>query len=313
MTIQPKIIFIAAHSRSGSTLLDRVLGQEDGFFSIGEIRYIWRRSLIENQLCGCGRLFSECSFWEAVIQDAFGNLDAKEALRIEKLFKKIHSVASLPQICWGTFQSKPYKKLLNEWGVIIRLLYSSISKVSGAKYLIDSSKTPSYGLLLNQVVGNDKLFVIHLLRDPRAVSFSRIRKVKRPEIHWKKQYMGITPPYKTALQWTSCNILCELLVHRTMSVQIKYEDFVEHPESTLSGIINKITREKRSLNSIQINKATLDYGHTSSGNPMRFKVGEIEIVPDMEWKIKLPQKDWLKVSCISLPLLYKYSYTGVTT
>jgi len=52
-----KIILIAGHSRSGSTLLDRLLGEMDGFVTVGELRCLWIRGLREDQLCGCGTAF----------------------------------------------------------------------------------------------------------------------------------------------------------------------------------------------------------------------------------------------------------------
>jgi len=51
-------LFIAGAARSGSTLLDRVIGKRDGFCSTGELQFIWRRSFREDQLCGCGVSFT---------------------------------------------------------------------------------------------------------------------------------------------------------------------------------------------------------------------------------------------------------------
>src|SRR5438105_15565281 len=60
------VLFIGGEGRSGSTLLDRMLGQLPGFFSTGELREVWNRGLIENLDCGCGLSFRSCSFWTAV-------------------------------------------------------------------------------------------------------------------------------------------------------------------------------------------------------------------------------------------------------
>src|SRR2546423_11254588 len=65
--IGPKILYIAGWGRSGTTLFDNILGQLDGFFSGGELRYVW-----EGRLCGCGVLVSECEIWSEVLDDAFG-------------------------------------------------------------------------------------------------------------------------------------------------------------------------------------------------------------------------------------------------
>src|SRR6476469_754930 len=55
------VLFIAGWGRSGSTLLDRMLGQVPGVFSAGELRDIWDRGVREDRLCGCGQPFHECA------------------------------------------------------------------------------------------------------------------------------------------------------------------------------------------------------------------------------------------------------------
>ena len=48
-----KVLFVGGFGRSGSTLLDNVLGQVDGFASCGEISYLWDRGLEQDRLCSC--------------------------------------------------------------------------------------------------------------------------------------------------------------------------------------------------------------------------------------------------------------------
>lgn len=49
MTAEVKVLYIAGWGRSGSTILDNVLGQVEGFFSGGELSYLWERGLSENR------------------------------------------------------------------------------------------------------------------------------------------------------------------------------------------------------------------------------------------------------------------------
>ena len=44
-----KVLFIAGNGRSGSTILDVILGQLEGFFAVGELRRIWgsERDILE--------------------------------------------------------------------------------------------------------------------------------------------------------------------------------------------------------------------------------------------------------------------------
>jgi hypothetical protein len=69
-----KVLYVAGFGRSGSTLLGNVLGQVEGFVSVGEVRSIWEHGLIENKVCGSGTLFEDCSFWQPVLDEAYGGM-----------------------------------------------------------------------------------------------------------------------------------------------------------------------------------------------------------------------------------------------
>src|SRR4051794_1644797 len=57
-------------SRSGSTLLDRLLGEFSGAISLGEVHQIWARGYLSNHLCGCGLAFQDCPFWREVTEQS---------------------------------------------------------------------------------------------------------------------------------------------------------------------------------------------------------------------------------------------------
>jgi uncharacterized protein YndB with AHSA1/START domain len=47
-----------------------------------------------------------------------------------------------------------------------------------------------------------------------------------------------------------------------------------------------------------------------SGNPSRFKTGNIDLRPDEEWKVKMRGADKNVVTALTAPLLLKYGYLG---
>ena len=61
-----RILYVSGAGRSGSTLLELMLGQINGFTAAGELRHFWERGVLKNQLCSCGRHFDDCSFWQEV-------------------------------------------------------------------------------------------------------------------------------------------------------------------------------------------------------------------------------------------------------
>ena len=61
------VLYIAGTGRSGSTVLAAILGEVEGVFAAGEVRYLWQRGLVEGRLCGCGVPVAECPLWSAVL------------------------------------------------------------------------------------------------------------------------------------------------------------------------------------------------------------------------------------------------------
>src|SRR4051794_12356388 len=70
-----KVLYITGWGRSGTTILDNLLGQVDGFVSTGELHYVWKRGLRDNRLCGCGQPLRDCETWQQVFEQGFGGLD----------------------------------------------------------------------------------------------------------------------------------------------------------------------------------------------------------------------------------------------
>src|SRR6185503_6025734 len=71
-----KVLYLPSAGRSGSTLLDRLLGQLGGVFGAGELSWVWQKGLVENGKCGCGVPLRECPVWNEVFDRAFGGMDA---------------------------------------------------------------------------------------------------------------------------------------------------------------------------------------------------------------------------------------------
>ncbi|MGD2217703.1 MAG: hypothetical protein PVJ64_13190, partial [Gemmatimonadales bacterium] len=66
-----KVLFIVGKGRSGSTILDNILGQVDSFISLGEV-WVWRGTrVLEEQNCGCGKRAAECPFWSKALHLAY--------------------------------------------------------------------------------------------------------------------------------------------------------------------------------------------------------------------------------------------------
>src|ERR1700732_2478155 len=144
------VLFITGAARSGSTLLDRVIGMHEGFFSSGELTFIWQRSFRENHLCGCGVPFHDCDFWREVSDSAFGVEPAEvDAEAAEHLKAKVDSKWRVPYMALP--HAPHHQPELLAYSELLARLYSSVLQVSGARVVIDSSKDPRHGLVLSKL------------------------------------------------------------------------------------------------------------------------------------------------------------------
>src|SRR5580704_12095604 len=98
------VLYIAGTGRSGSTLLANILGEVDGVFAAGEVRYLWQRGLTERRLCGCGVPVRECPVWSRVLAEA-GHLDEPARMDgIVSLLKHTGRIRNLPAMLLGSIR-----------------------------------------------------------------------------------------------------------------------------------------------------------------------------------------------------------------
>jgi len=306
-----KIIFIGGSGRSGTTLLDRLLGQVGRFYSLGEIHHIWERSFIENQLCGCGKPFKACEFWQAVVKEAFGGFEKIDAQHILNIQRSVARIRYTPLLIYPSFRPKRFQSLLEEYKQILERLYNAISKVSDSEVLIDSSKAPPHAFILSEI-SNIDLSVIHLVRDSRAVVYSWQRKKKRPEIYWKEEYMPRMGLVRASGEWMLSNWLVGLLKRRVSKYRIiTYEALASSPKSSIAKILEWIGINRTDL-PFFVNEQVVRLGvdHTVSGNPIRFKHGKLEVLQDIEWEHNMSLIQRFVIAAATYPLIKRYYPLG---
>ncbi len=170
------VLFIGGFGRSGSTLLERVLGQVPGQFAVGELVHLPQRGLLDDDRCGCGKAFSDCPFWVEVGERAFGGWDRVAGWR--RLQLQVDRKRFIPALLLPLLPR--YRRALRRHAERLGALYRAIAEVSGAGVVVDSSKHASTALLLRHVPGIRPV-VVHLVRDSRGVAYSWSRQVVRPE------------------------------------------------------------------------------------------------------------------------------------
>lgn len=296
-----KVLYIAGWGRSGSTILDNVLGQVDGFFSAGELMFLWRRGLVEGRLCGCGQPVRECEIWTRVLARAYPHgVDPQEMLRLEAHSARTrHLPLHLARIEPG---SRRYR---DELGA----LYRALQAETGCRVIVDSSKSPSYGRVLAGTPGLD-VRVVHLVRDPRAVAYSWVRRKLQRDDPRRTRSMRSHGPAASSAYWNVLNESTRLLWPEAgRRLLLRYEDFVAHPQATVDEIVRFAGEQTVGLPWTGSGELALEPTHTVSGNPSRFDHGTVALRPDDEWERALRPRDRRVVDVITRPVRRKYGYS----
>lgn len=301
------VLFVGGASRSGSTLLALLLGRIEGIFVAGELRYVWSRGLVQNELCGCGTPFRDCPFWRAVWSEAYGSPARVPVEEIDRLHGSVAGIWSLPKLT-SPVSGDRFDGLLQRYVAHLRRLHEAIRAVSGARTIVDSSKLPSYGAVLGRMEGSS-VRVVHLVRDSRAVAFSFMRKRRKPEIHWQDGYMRRFSPFRSSIDWNVLNLGMEWIRARGIpGDRLRYEDLVEDPAGELARILG--LPDGMGANLLGDHEVSLTENHSVAGNPIRFEHGALAIRPDVEWRIRMDPKHLALVTAMTFPLLGRYGYLG---
>jgi Sulfotransferase family len=305
-----KVLYIAGVGRSGSTLLERMLGAVPGAVNAGELNAIFSRVAAQDQRCGCGEPFSACPFWTAVGERAFNGWSSM-TVRMSHLQPRVIRQRHVPSLTTGLARAA-YLRELDEYLDAYHRLYEAISSVAGAEVVVDASKSAAQLCALRRIPGLD-LRVLNLVRDSRGVANSW----NKPGIHKPQSVdgdlMGTYSPHRLAVLWAVLQLECSVLGAATpYAARVRYEDLVAQPRVTL----------ERALHSIGIAPATdafahvgehsvfLERSHGVAGSRTRFTTGRIDLQLDDAWRSTLPAGARRVVTAVTFPQLFGYGYVG---
>lgn len=301
------VLYIAGWGRSGTTVLDTILGAHRGIFSGGELHYLWERGFVEGRKCGCGRPLAECALWNQVLHSAFGG-SPPEPERMVELQRQLVRVRHTGGLI--SRRLRDADRELQEYLDVLARLYPAIAEVSGSAVVVDSSKRPSDAAMLAGVPGV-RPYLLHLVRDPRAVAFSWRRpkeQLDRPAPATLRRH-GVLD---STVSWTTWNVGTEALRRSYPPghyLRMRYEDFAAAPLESVRRILSMIGVDERDSPFTGDRTIELPGNHTASGNPNRFRTGETTIRTDDAWRRDQRRVDRWVATSVALPLLRRYGYS----
>lgn len=296
-----KLLFIAGYERSGTTLLSRLLGQIDSVFAVGEMSSFWSKRL--NSICGCKKPIRECPVWGRVAAEV--DEAGVEADRIARLLKRTDN-RNLPRVLmpggkWIAQQS--FKTLRANLAV----LYGAIAKVSEARVIVDSSKTPLYGYLLGSLP-NLEVTVVHMIRDPRGVQYSLQKRRDGGHSYYANNYR----PARSIVVWNLVNLAAHRLWQSEPRryVPIRYEDFMDDPLHWIHQICERLQIPSESVPVIRADRSVEMKPTHSILGAHRFDVGRVRLQADVAWRDGLDAGTQLQVKLLGWPSTRRYRYVG---
>jgi len=301
-----KVLYVTGFGRSGTTILDNILGQLDGVFAAGELHYIWDRSLEQNRLCACGEAFSDCPVWQSVVASLGADFEPDTA-RLVQLRESLNPRRSI----WARLRGSSHSASpdVAEYAAAMERLYRGVADATDSRVVVDSSKSPALGHLLDLMPGIDP-YVVHLVRDPRAVAFSWLKKKVYDPSGDEPMFMSQHPPARSAKLWLVWNLTAEMLWARRSGryLRLRYEDFTDRPRETLEQVVRLILDEVPPLPFVGDFEVDLTRSHSMAGNPSRFESGTVTISRDDTWRQQLPPSVQRLVTLLTWPLARRYGY-----
>jgi hypothetical protein len=284
------VLFIMGLGRSGSTILDIVLGNHPDIESVGEVcnlsftGWVSRDALhgIEQKklrlpVCTCGKRLDvpaiddeaeACPFWSRVrrewVQRA-GRDDVESYPALQDAFERHRD---WPRLLYAKY--KPSARF-SSYARLTRAFFESIRAVSGKPIIVDSSKDLVRAFALSMVPGID-LRLVHLVRDGRGVIASRrktFQKDLQAGIEWDHEGH---PMWKSLVRWVGLNLEAEWICGQldpAKTTRLRYEDFVGHPANALEQIGALVGLDFTDVADAASSGATMLVGHNCGGNRMR--------------------------------------------
>lgn len=272
------VLYIMGEGRSGSTLLDIVLSNLPGFVGVGELWTFLENDTSVTGKCSCGATFHECDFWNDVREAVFERVGHRDLAEIRRVQKPHDQLRRLPVKLAGRAGPR-----FDEYCAYNTAVYEAILEVSGGTCVLDSTKQVGRGFNLLQNPDLD-VKLLHLVRDGRAVMWSRVRDLTREPGLVRKG------PMATTAAWTIKNAMALQTGRRAGEryLMVRYEDFAANPVAELKRIGAYLGVEIEELIRTIEDGSSFTPGHQIGGNERaRLNSKRVRLRPDMEWQKRL--------------------------
>ncbi len=297
------VIAVLGYGRSGSTLLDALLGQHPNVAGVGELVQLHREGWQLNNYCACGARARDCPFWAEVrrLWTARAGIESiEEYLGLQRRFLRPSTLLSGTK-AWETDAAARFLRAT-------QAIYESVSEVSGKNTIVDSSKLPLWGLLTSRLPGI-RLRAIHLIRDGRGVAHSLGKAYATDTEAGVQIDIPARPVWRSALSWAYYNLLAEYVIanRKIPAVRLRYEDLIADPRAALARIGALVGANFDEVAGRIETGGGVAPGHMIAGNRLRMQRA-VTPRPDLEWRQRMTLGQELCFWSLAGPMALRYGY-----
>jgi hypothetical protein len=267
-----KILYIAGYGRSGSTVLDIVLGSHRDIVGVGEVGNLLEDWADARARCSCTRAYADCPFWQ-------GLFDGAPDPKLFRTIRRVETLASLPRLLLGLIPGQDremYRRYHDH-------LFKHVASRAGKTIVLDSSKsaraTVGRFLALSRLAGQD-VYVLHLVRDGLATMESVVATGSNRAIEGRAMPQR-TSVVRATLGWASANLWAWLLgrsLGRGRYMRLHYETLVSDPAETIRQLATFLGVDPRELLERIAAGDSFEVGHLVAGNRLRWQ-GKVRLDP----------------------------------
>jgi sulfotransferase family protein len=300
-----RVLYVIGTARSGSTVLNTLLGSHHDVIGAGELGYLSEHGHAFREVCSCGVPATSCEFWSRVYAEWLrigGPRSLEHYVALQRRFEqgRFRPVDPVPPI---QKQTAAYVK----YAALAAHLLEAIRRVSGKSIIVDSSKTPWRALVLASLPGID-VRVLHLVRHPAGVVWSMKKAAKGKETDQSPRSV-----VRSSLYWLILNLQARLVRRRlpaSHSIRLRYEDLVRQPSETMNRIGALLDCDLAEIGRRAVLGESFRVEHTIAGNRLRMQ-GKVRLRMDSDWHDQLSLLDQSLCGALTGWLAKLYGYDRI--
>lgn len=273
------ILYVLSNGRSGSTLLDLLLGTHPEVFTLGEVQILPHELREHREPCGCGTPVDACEFWEPLVSSP--DLEALAHFREHHGFGRVVRPGHLVDRWRGGPRGERAEQaegFARANARVLRRIWQRASEVRGrtVEWLVDASKDP-YRLEWLRRDPEFDLRVVHLYKQPGSF----VHSMRRGE-------SGVGPlgTLRQTLRWRVENGLMHRLFRSLpgeRSLLVPYELLATRPRHVLDHVADICDLDPEGFS---IEDFRREGQHGVAGNVARWNSDGIRL--DEAWRQELP-------------------------